>query len=47
MNNFQIFKNKKFGKLRTVMIDNKPYIVAIDIARALSYKDTTNAIKQH
>lgn len=47
MKNLQIFKNNKFGKIRTLIINNKPHVVAIDIARALSYKDTTNAIKQH
>ena len=30
-----------------IEIDDKPYFVATDIAKALGYKDTTNAIKQH
>ncbi|AZO96131.1 BRO family protein [Halocella sp. SP3-1] len=47
MNDLQIFKNDLFGQVRTIEIDGKIYFVAIDIARALDYKDTTNAIKQH
>lgn len=43
----EIFNNKKFGKIRTVEINGVSYFVAIDIARALGYKDTTNAIKLH
>ncbi|WP_455789122.1 BRO-N domain-containing protein [Clostridium butyricum] len=46
-NQLQIFNNEQFGKIRTVEIDNKPYFIAVDIAKALGYKDTTNAIKQH
>ncbi len=44
-NQLQIFNNEQFGKIRTVEIDNKPYFIAVDIAKALGYKDTTNAIK--
>lgn len=47
MNNLQIFKNNDFGEIRTVEIKNEPYFVATDIAKALGYKDTTSAIKQH
>ena len=43
----QIFNNEQFGKIRMIKIDDKPYFVATDIAKALGYKDTTNAIKQH
>lgn len=43
----QIFNNEQFGKIRMIEIDDKPYFVATDIAKALGYKDTTNAIKQH
>lgn len=47
MNNLQIFKNQKFGQVRVVNKDRKIYFVAVDVARALGYKDTTSAIKQH
>ncbi|WP_321835440.1 BRO-N domain-containing protein [Clostridium butyricum] len=46
-NQLQIFNNEQFGKIRMIEINDKPYFVAIDIAKALGYKDTTNAIKQH
>lgn len=45
--NVEIFKNEEFGEIRTLEIDGKPYFVASDIAKALGYKDSTNAIKQH
>lgn len=47
MSNLQIFKNNEFGEIRTVLIEGRPYFLAVDIARNLGYKDTTNAIKQH
>lgn len=47
MNELQIFENAEFGKIRTAEIDGKPYFVASDVAKALGYKDTINAIKQH
>lgn len=34
-------------EVRTVVIDGKPRFVAKDVATALGYVDTTNAIKQH
>lgn len=46
-NELQIFSNEEFGEIRTLEIDRKPYFVASDIAKALGYKDSTNAIKQH
>ena len=42
-----LFNNDEFGEIRGVEIEGKPYVVAKDIAKALGYKDTTNAIKQH
>lgn len=47
MNELKIFKNREFGQIRTVEIDGKPYFVGKDVATALGYKDTTNALKQH
>jgi anti-repressor protein len=47
MSNLQIFKNQKFGEIRTIEEDGKILFVAIDIAKPLRYKDTNNAIKQH
>ena len=47
MNELMIFENEKFGFVRTVVIDNEPWFVGRDIARALGYKDTADAIKTH
>lgn len=47
MNNLQIFNNPKFGQVRTVNIDGKVNFVAIDIAKALGYKDPNSAVTRH
>lgn len=47
MTDLQVFKNEEFGQVRTVLIDNKPYAVAADIAKSLGYKNTSDAIKRH
>lgn len=47
MSNIQIFENPEFGSIRTVEINNEPWFVGKDVAEALGYKDTVNAMKQH
>ena len=47
MNTLQIFKNKEFGQIRTVTIDNEPWFVGKDVATALGYSDTFGALKKH
>lgn len=47
MNEVQIFENEEFGSVRTVEINGKPYFVGKDVAKALGYKDTVSALKQH
>lgn len=47
MNEIQIFNNAEFGQVRTITEDGKTLFCAKDVAAALGYKDTTNAIKQH
>ena len=42
-----IFSNPQFGQIRTVLIDNEPYFVARDVALALGYKNTNEAISHH
>ena len=37
----QIFRNEEFGEVRTVMIDNEPWFVAVDICRALALSNPT------
>lgn len=47
MNNLTIFENQQFGKIRTVVAQGNVLFCGKDIAEALGYKDTVNAIKQH
>lgn len=47
MNDLQIFKNEEFGEIRTVTIDNEPWFVGKDVAVALGYKNTADAIGKH
>nr|DAL48222.1 MAG TPA_asm: repressor domain protein [Caudoviricetes sp.] len=47
MNELNIFENAEFGQLRMVMIDEKPYVCASDVAKALGYSNTRDAISRH
>ena len=43
----QIFKSKEFGQIRTCMVDGECYFVGKDVATALGYKKTENALMMH
>lgn len=43
----EIFNNEEFGQVRTLVIDEKPYVLANDVARALGYKRPADAISAH
>lgn len=45
--NIKIFNNAEFGEIRVMLIDDDPWFVGKDIAAALGYKDTVNALKSH
>ena len=47
MNELQIFENDEFGKVRTVVIDNEPWMVGKDVADALGYANSRDAISRH
>lgn len=47
MNGLQIFNNEEFGQIRTVTIDNEPWFVGKDVAIALGYKNTKDALATH
>nr|DAW25894.1 MAG TPA: repressor domain protein [Caudoviricetes sp.] len=47
MNDIQIFDNPEFGKIRTVRKNNEPWFVGKDIAEALGYKNTKDALINH
>ena len=46
-NEITIFESKEFGKVRTTVIDGKPWFVATDIASALGYEKPNNAVNVH
>lgn len=43
----KIFKNPQFGEIRTIEKDGEPWFVARDVASALGYAKTENAIAVH
>lgn len=45
MNEVKIFNNEKFGQVRTVVINGEPWFVGKDVAVALGYSKTNDAIK--
>lgn len=47
MNDIQIFNNTEFGSIRTVMIENEPWLVGKDVADALGYEASRNALALH
>ena len=47
MNDLQIFNSAEFGEIRTVTIDNEPWFVGKDVAEALGYSNTRDALATH
>lgn len=47
MNEIQVFDNQEFGTIRTLTIDNVPYFVGKDVAEALMYSNTRDALAKH
>ena len=47
MDTLQVFKHEMFGAIRTIAIGEKVLFCGNDVARALGYKDTVNALKTH
>lgn len=45
-NNLQIFKNPKFGEIRTIIQDNEPWFVAADVCGVLDIKNPSMAIQR-
>lgn len=42
MNNLQIFKNEEFGEVRTVIIEETPWLVLKDVCEALGIQNATD-----
>ena len=47
MNEIQVFNNSEFGQIRTMIIDGEPWFVGKDVAVALGYLDTKDAVRKH
>lgn len=47
MDSLQIFNNEEFGNIRTLTIDDEPWFVGKDVALALKYSNTKDALKKH
>lgn len=45
--NVVIFSNDEFGIIRTVMVDDEPWFIGKEVAEALGYENTKDAIKKH
>lgn len=47
MSNIQIFNNPEFGQIRTIDRDGEPWFVGRDVAEALGYSNTKDALMKH
>jgi len=47
MDELKQFYNEEFGNVRTVMVGDEPYFVGKDVAEALGYSNTRDALVTH
>ena len=47
MTELRAFENQEFGRIRAIERNNEPWFVGKDIAEALGYVDTADALKKH
>lgn len=47
MNDLKIWENPEFGELRIVEMNGEPWMVGVDVAKALGYAAPRNAIASH
>lgn len=47
MNELQVFTNAEFGTIRTILIDDEPWVVGRDVATALGYSNPSKAVRDH
>lgn len=47
MNELQIFQNKEFGEVRSLVINNEPWFVGKDVADILGYQNGSRDINRH
>lgn len=46
-NKVKVFENEQFGQIRVELINNEPWFVGKDVADALGYSDTAQAVRDH
>ena len=46
-NNLEIFRNEEFGEIRTLTRNNEPWFVGKDVAGALGFSNSRDAIRNH
>ena len=46
-NKLAVFSNPDFGEVRTLEIDGEPWFVGLDVATALGYSNTRDALAKH
>ncbi len=47
MNELKVFQNEEFGEVRSLVINNEPWFVGKDVAKALEYENPSKAIRDH
>ena len=47
LNELQVFNNPEFGEVRSIQIDGEPWFVGKDVAAALGYENTRDALVKH
>ena len=47
MDELQVFNNQEFGQVRSLVINNEPWLVGKDVAEALGYDNPSKAIRDH
>ena len=47
MNELKVFDSPEFGQVRTIVINSEPWFLGKDVAVALGYKNTSDAISKH
>lgn len=47
MNELKIFQSPEFGEVRTIIVDGEIWFVGNDVARALGYQKTNEAVRKN
>ena len=47
MNKLKVFQNEEFGEVRSLVINDEPWFVGKDVAKALGYENPSKAIRDH